>query len=58
MRVSRQAAGELQSFALRGRDVDQHDVGTKRGCDVLCTFAAFEVRHDRESFGLEKRLDC
>ncbi len=54
--MSRQATSELQSVGLVRRDVDQHDAGTKRGRHVLCAVEAVEVRHDRESLGLEERL--
>ena len=30
----------------------------KRGRDVLCAFAVFEVGYDHEPRGLEERLDC
>jgi hypothetical protein len=58
LRVSRQAASELESFALRGRDVDQHDVGAERGRDVLSALVVFKVRNDRDPLGLEERLAC
>jgi hypothetical protein len=58
LREGRQATSERQSFAPPRRDVDQHDVGTKRGRYVLCVCASFEVRDNRESFGLEERYAC
>jgi hypothetical protein len=54
--VTRQATGELKSFGLIGRDVDQHDVGTKRGRYVPRAFVTLEVRYDREPLGLEEGL--
>jgi hypothetical protein len=55
-RTNRQATGEVQSFGLPRRDIDQHDVGTKRRRCILRAFPSLEARYDREPLGLKERL--